>query len=187
MTSNNKVPVKIKKLHPDAVIPQYAHKGDSGFDLVAVEDVLIWMGETVLVPTGLAFEVPRGYEMQIRPRSGISLKTGLRIPNAPATIDSGFRGEVKVIFENTNNNLDSFVNYTKGLINGGYLVMDVLGETEVGEDFFDNSPCVPYLIRKGDRIAQGVIQPVFQAEFNEVGELSDTERGESGFGDSGLR
>ncbi len=66
--------IKIKRLHPDAVIPEYAHIGDSGFDLVAVEDVVIEPGETKLILTGLAFEIPEGFELQVRPRSGITTR-----------------------------------------------------------------------------------------------------------------
>lgn len=95
--------VKVKRVRKDAVIPQYATPGAAGFDLVAAEDVFLRGGETKLVPTGLSFEIPEGYEMQIRPRSGLSLKTGLRIANAPGTIDSDYRGEVKIIVENTSN------------------------------------------------------------------------------------
>ncbi len=186
---NNTVTVKVKKLHPDAVIPVYAHEGDAGFDLVAVENVLITPGGSELIPTGLAFEIPLGYEMQIRPRSGISGKTKLRIPNAPGTVDSCYRGEIKVILENTNNDLELFMDYVEGLANGNYLVTDdgSIGKTEVGGDFFVNSPCVPYLIRKGDRIAQGVIQRLPVVELVETDELSDSERGLCGFGSSGVK
>src|SRR5690625_4442372 len=90
--------LSVKKLHPDAVIPKYAKKGDSGFDLVAVEDMVIEPGETKLIKTGLAFEIPEGYEIQVRPRSGITLKTKLRVQLG--TIDSNYRGEVGVIVDN---------------------------------------------------------------------------------------
>src|SRR5271170_4323590 len=93
--------VKIKKLHPDAVVPKYATSGSSGFDLEAIEDVAIYPGDTVLVKTGLAFEVPEGYEMQVRPRSGLSLKTPLRIANSPGTVDRDFSGHVSIIITNS--------------------------------------------------------------------------------------
>ncbi|MEV2675606.1 deoxyuridine 5'-triphosphate nucleotidohydrolase, partial [Paenibacillus larvae] len=93
--------VKIKKLHPDAVIPEYATAGAAGFDLVALEDVIIEPGDVKTIRTGLAFEIPVGYELQIRPRSGVSLKTKLRQPNSVGTIDSDYRGEVQLMFENT--------------------------------------------------------------------------------------
>jgi dUTP pyrophosphatase len=90
--------VKIKRLNEEAVIPKYAREHDAGFDLVASQDVIIEPGVTTLVPTGLAFELPPGFEMTIRPRSGITLKTKLRVQLG--TIDSGYRGEVKVIIDN---------------------------------------------------------------------------------------
>ncbi|QWH09504.1 dUTP diphosphatase [Bacillus mycoides] len=94
--------VKIKRLK-DVELPKYAKPGDSGFDLVAAEDTIIWPGETKVVPTGLAFEIPPGYELQVRPRSGISRNTKLRV--ILGTVDSGFRGEVGVIVDNTERNL----------------------------------------------------------------------------------
>lgn len=93
--------VKIKRVK-DVELPKYAKPGDSGFDLVAAEDTIIWPGETKVVPTGLAFEIPPGYELQVRPRSGISRNTKLRV--ILGTVDSGFRGEVGVIVDNTERN-----------------------------------------------------------------------------------
>ncbi|PEP36663.1 dUTP diphosphatase [Bacillus wiedmannii] len=94
--------VKIKRVK-DVELPKYAKPGDSGFDLVAAEDTIIWPGETKVVPTGLAFEIPPEYELQVRPRSGISRNTKLRV--ILGTVDSGFRGEVGVIVDNTERNL----------------------------------------------------------------------------------
>jgi dUTP pyrophosphatase len=95
--------VRIKKLHRDALVPRYAHgpDEDAGMDLHSVEDVILAPGEIKLVPTGLAIELPSGYEAQIRPRSGLALKYGITLPNSPATIDPGYRGEIKVIMQNT--------------------------------------------------------------------------------------
>ncbi|MEC5268258.1 dUTP diphosphatase [Heyndrickxia coagulans] len=154
--------IKIKRLHPDAVIPKYAHAGDSGFDLVAVEDVIVMPGETALVKTGLAFEIPAGYELQVRPRSGITLKTKLRVQLG--TVDAGYRGEVGVIVDNIS----------------GKEVETIM---EIGKAY----PLGTYTIRKGDRIAQGVIAPVTKMEFEEVDELSDTERSDKGFGSTGVK
>ena len=140
--------VKIKKIHEDAVIPKYQKEGDAGFDLYAVEDVMIHASQTKVIKTGLKMAIPDGYEIQIRPRSGLSLKTGLRVANSPGTIDSGYRGEVGVIMHNIN---------------------------DYDEEF----------ICKRDRIAQGVLKKVPIAEFEEVEELDDTERGEGGFGHTG--
>ena len=94
--------VKTKKLHEDAVIPKYQTEGSAGFDLVSVEEHYIGPGETAVVGTGLAFQIPLGYEMQVRPRSGLAAKHGITVLNAPGTIDSDYRGEVKVILHNTN-------------------------------------------------------------------------------------
>jgi dUTP pyrophosphatase len=93
---------RIRKLHEGALIPRYAHgpAEDAGMDLHAVEDVLIAPGETKLIPTGIAIELPPGYEAQIRPRSGLALKHSITLPNAPATIDPGYRGELRVILLN---------------------------------------------------------------------------------------
>lgn len=94
------LPIKFKKLHPDAVIPQYAHPGDAGMDLYSVEDVPIHPGaEPQVVSLGLAVELPPNSEMQIRPRSGLAVK-GLTVVNSPGTIDQGYRGELKVILAN---------------------------------------------------------------------------------------
>ena len=142
------VKVKIKKIHEDAVIPKYQKKGDAGFDLYAVENRIIHTNETKVVKTGLKMAIPDGYEVQIRPRSGLSLKTGLRVANSPGTIDSGYRGEVGVIMHNANKYKEE-------------------------------------IVYKGDRIAQGVLKKVPVAEFMEVDELDDTERGEGGFGHTG--
>lgn len=92
--------MKIQRLRSDAVLPQYRHAGDAGFDLHIAEDVEIPAGEVKILPTGLAFAVPEGYEMQIRLRSGVSLTTSLILPNAPATIDAGYRGEIGIIARN---------------------------------------------------------------------------------------
>lgn len=94
--------VKIKRLHADAQIPQYAHGPleDAGMDLHAVEDATLEPQVAKLVATGLSIEVPPGYEAQLRPRSGLALKHAITLPNSPATIDPGYRGEVKVILLN---------------------------------------------------------------------------------------
>lgn len=144
------VPVRIKKLHPEAVIPKYQTEGASGFDLHALEDTVVMSGEAKLIKTGLAFQVPHGTELQVRPRSGLSLKSPLRVANSPGTVDSDFTGEVCIIIENTSK--------------------------------YENEP---YFIKKGDRIAQGVICPVYQANFIEVEELNETTRGQKGYGSTG--
>jgi dUTP pyrophosphatase len=94
--------VRIKRLHPDAALPRCAHgpSEDAGMDLAAVESATLAPGVPVLVPTGLAIELPPGFEAQIRPRSGLALKHAITLPNAPATIDPGYRGEIRVILLN---------------------------------------------------------------------------------------
>ncbi|WP_144625153.1 dUTP diphosphatase [Bacillus altitudinis] len=174
--------VNIKRLSADATTPTYAHSTDACFDLYAAEDVIIEPGETKLVPTGLAFEIPPGYEMQIRPRSGITLKTHLRVQLG--TVDSGYAGEVGVIVDNIG--LPSlYVNkdyMTLGL-EFGYRPLRIDGRRY--DDEFDEQEHT-YNIRKGDRIAQAVIKPVEQATFTIVDALEETERGAGGFGSSGV-
>lgn len=140
--------VKIKKLSEDAVIPKYNLAGDAGFDLSSVADYVVLPGQTVLIKTGLAFEIPANTEVQIRPRSGMSLKTKLRVSNSPGTVDQNFRGEIGIIVDN------------------------------IGHQ--------PHFIKKGDRIAQGVVCPVITVDFVEVSELGSSERNDKGFGHSGV-
>ncbi len=95
--------LKIKKVADNAIIPEYQSSGASGFDLHSIESAIVRPNETRLFSTGLAMSIPDGFEAQIRPRSGLSLKTGIRIANAPGTVDSDYRGEWKVIIENSSN------------------------------------------------------------------------------------
>jgi len=92
--------VTIQKIKEDAKVPSYAHDGDAGVDLYSVEDFIINPKERLLVPTGIIIAVPRGYEAQVRPKSGLAVKHGISVVNTPGTIDSGYRGEVKVILVN---------------------------------------------------------------------------------------
>lgn len=158
--------VKIKKLHLDAIIPEYKTSGASGFDLVALEDTILRPRETKLVKTGIAVEIPEGFELQVRPRSGTSFKTPLRVSNSPGTVDSDFRGECCVILQNTSNFEDDSISI-KGSIDDKWY------------------PKNTQFIKKGERIAQGVICPVVRAEFEVVEELSDSTRGADGFGSTG--
>lgn len=95
------LPVPIRLLHPDATLPAYAHPGDAGADLCSIEAVRLEPGQRQLVPTGIAVEIPEGYVGLVNPRSGLAHRQGLSIVNAPGTIDSGFRGEVRVNLLNT--------------------------------------------------------------------------------------
>jgi len=141
------ITVRVKKLSPDAKMPQAARSGDVAYDLYSSVDYELKPRERYAVPTGIALEIPEGYEGQVRPRSGLALKEGVTVLNTPGTIDSGYRGEVKTIMIN-------------------------LGEK-------------PFKITKGMRISQLAIRPVPEVEFIEADVLSDTERGEGGFGSTG--
>lgn len=147
------VNIKIVRITPTAKIPAYAHSDDACFDIYSDSDIDIFPGETVKIKTGLRVEVPIGYKMSILPRSGLSYNTKLRIANSPGTIDPGYRGEVQILLQNTE----------------------------------QSSPYIriPTSIRKGDRIAQGEVVPVYKANFIDAYELSETERGEGGFGSTG--
>lgn len=89
--------LKIKKLIPNAIIPKYQSKEAAGFDLCSSQDLTLQKGKWALIPTGLSFSFPKNYEVQVRPRSGLALKYGITILNSPGTIDSDYRGEIKVI------------------------------------------------------------------------------------------
>jgi dUTP pyrophosphatase len=142
----------MRRPHGEGVkLPDYQSAQAAGFDLVAAvpEDapLILDPGGRALVPTGLVFEVPEGYEAQIRPRSGLALKQGVTVLNSPGTVDADYRGEVQVL-----------------LINLGP---------------------VPFVIARGDRIAQTVIASVTHAEIREAAELNETARGQAGFGSTG--
>jgi dUTP pyrophosphatase len=96
--------LKIKKLHPKAIMPAYAHPGDAGMDLCAVGETTILPGESQLIPTGISIELPSQTEAQVRPRSGLALKHQITVLNTPGTIDEGYRGEVGVILINHGKN-----------------------------------------------------------------------------------
>lgn len=132
-------------------LPTYETAGAAGADLRANfpdrADRTLAPGARMLVPTGLRLEIPVGYEIQIRPRSGLALKHGITLPNTPGTIDSDYRGPLGVI-----------------LLNAG---------TEA------------FAVRHGDRIAQMVLAPVVQADFVQVAALTETDRGDGGFGSTG--
>lgn len=179
---SKKTRLRFKRLHPDAVSPNKAHETDSGFDLYAVEDLLIEPGESAVVPTGIAFDIPEGYEIQVRPKSGITSKTKLRVQFG--TIDEDFIGDVGVMVDNT---IDSRTLTTARHdhyfdISGGYINASEYFETR--NDFLLGS----YLIRKGDKIAQGVLAEkpnMFLEETTD--DLEPTERGDGGYGSTGLR
>ncbi len=141
------VSVKIQKLNDGAVVPEYAHGNgeDAGFDLTSVENVRLMPGLPVAVGTGLAFQIPVGYEMQIRSRSGLALK-GVVVANSPGTIDPGYRGEVKAILVNVGRNP---VEITSGqrvcqaviarTVSAQFKVEEALDESERGEGGFGST------------------------------------------------
>jgi len=133
----------------DVPLPRYMSEHASGLDICAAVPgpLVIGSGERALVPAGFHMALPPGYEAQVRPRSGLAIKHGITVLNAPGTIDSDYRGEVKVILAN------------------------------LGAE--------PFTVRRGDRIAQMVIQPVVRAELKAVDELPDSARGHGGFGHTG--
>lgn len=157
------VVIPIQKLHDDAVIPNYAHTGDAGVDVYTLEEYTIMPGETKIIPTGLKVALPAGYELQVRPRSGQSAKTKLRIANSPGTIDSGFRGEIGIIVDNIDQEIKNVELYN------GELVL------ERG---------APITISKGQKIAQLVLSEAPTALFQEVAEINEveTDRSIGGFG-----
>lgn len=106
-----KVRLKVKKLHPDAIIPCYAKHDDSGLDIYSIEDIIIQPGDRALIKTGIALQLPANVEAQIRPRSGLALNNGITVLNTPGTIDNGYRNEIGVIIINHGNEV---FNITKG-------------------------------------------------------------------------
>lgn len=134
-------PVRVKKLHEDAVIPQRAHADDAGVDLSSAEDVVLAPGQRALVGTGIAIALPAGTVGLVHPRSGLAFKKGLSIVNAPGTIDAGYRGELKVCLINLDP--DNAVEIAKGdriaqlvvqkVELSPMVVVDELDETERGE------------------------------------------------------
>ena len=167
MSGNKIVNVFIEICREGAVLPSYAKPGDAGMDVSAAEDVVIRPGETVIIPTGLKLAIPDGYEIQVRPRSGISLKTPLRISNSPGTIDSGYRDELGIIMTNTS---------IPGSSEDGYFTLNDK-ENRMGI----------YLIKRGDRIAQIVLHEVPRISFTVVDSVRDIgeDRG-GGFGSTGV-
>lgn len=174
LLNEDKVMIGFKRLTDDAILPTKAHPSDSGYDLYAAEDVIIKPGDTAIVKTGIAVELPAGYEAQIRPRSGVTAKTKLRVQLG--TIDNGYRGELGVIVDNNKMHTDNLWNRVVN-VRGSYEILADDLETVIGS----------YLIRKGDRIAQLVIQRLPETEAVEIDEFNeDSERGDGGFGSSGV-
>ena len=153
--------VKIKKLHKDAVIPKYAHNGDAGMDLVAVNKYLD-KDFNLVFDTGLAFEIPKGYVGLVFPRSS-NAKKDLLLSNSVGVIDSGFRSSVTLKYKHICNIID-----------------ETKGDNKIHFSFAKES-----YYEVGDRVGQIIIMPYPQIEFVEVDKLSETERGEGGYGSTG--
>lgn len=167
------VQIPVELCHPDAKIPQYANTSDSGMDVYALDDYTIAPGETKLIPTGIKFALPPGYEIQVRPKSGRALKTKLRIANTPGTVDAGYRDEIKVIVENIEPPIK-----------------------DIEYDFDDNgTPIIKsilhgaaHTIGKGEKFCQLVLMEVPKAALyrvEQVGEIGENRGG--GFGSTGLK
>ena len=138
--------VKIKRNHPSAKLPEFAKKGDAGMDLFSVEEKTIRPGETCLVRTGISIELPPMTEAQVRPRSGLALKYGITLLNAPGTIDEGYRGEIGVIMINhgkKNFNVEVSMKIAQLVIKPVYEVsikeVDELSTSERGEGGFGST------------------------------------------------
>lgn len=142
--------MKLKIISKSGVLPKYETEGAAGFDIRAYlkNDFILKSGKRALVPTGLFFQIPKGYEAQVRARSGLAIRNGIGLVNGIGTVDSDYRGEIKVPLINWSN-----------------------------EDF---------TIHNGDRIAQVVINKYEYVEFEITDKLSYTERGEGGFGHTGV-
>jgi dUTP pyrophosphatase len=142
------VQVLVTRLDPNLPLPNYAKAGDAGADIVSRIDIELAPGERALVPTGISIALPDGFVALVHPRSGLAIKHGVTMVNAPGTVDAGYRGELQVI-----------------LIN--------------------HDPRESVSFKRGDRIAQLVIQRVERAEFIEVNSLPGSERAGDGFGSTG--
>lgn len=167
------IKVGFKLLTDDAILPVKAHATDSGFDLFANENVSIAPGETVVVKTGVAVHLPNCYEAQVRPRSGITSNTKLRVQIG--TIDNQYTGNIGIIVDNTTSKIfQSMPRLMKGLFIGD-------DDYNVTKELWQE----PIKIKKGDKIAQLVVAPIPKIESYEIEELPQTERGTNGFGSSG--
>lgn len=167
------IQIPIELCHPNAKIPAYAKPGDAGMDIYALEDFEVAPGERKIVKTGLKVAIPRGYELQVRPRSGTSVKTALRVANTPGTIDSGYRDEIGVIIENIEPKIK-----------------------DIGYDFDDNGNIIiksilhgsVFNVGKGERFAQLVLNEVPSAAFYPVESVAQIgENRGGGFGSTGKK
>lgn len=166
--SKRNILIPIEYCRPDAKMPTYAHLTDAGMDIYLTEDVTIHPGETVLIPTGIKLALPLGYELQVRPKSGRSLKSKLRIANTPGTIDAGYRDEIGIICDN----IDPVIRHAD-MDNEGRLT-NILWGSDI-------------TLSKGEKIAQLVLSEVPKAIFYEVESVAAIENDgrKGGFGSTG--
>lgn len=170
------IEIPIELCHPEAKIPQYAHIDDSGLDVYALDDYTIAPGKTMLIPTGFKVALPPGYELQVRPKSGVSLKTKLRICNTPGTIDAGYRDEVGIIVENVEPPIRA-INVTNWDID----------DSNPNIKFSDIEFGQSYTIGKGQKFAQLVLSEVPKAAFYRVDTVEEIgENRNGGFGSTDL-
>lgn len=162
--------IKFKKLSDTAITPYKAHHNDAAFDLFADANEVLHYGETLVIPTNIALELPDGYMADVRPRSGLTSKTCLRVQYG--TIDSGYRGNIGIICENANHYLSAF---------------NVNESIDMGErnEYAGTSIDTDIYINRGDKIAQLVIQRIPEIELIEADNLTDSDRGNRGFGSTG--
>lgn len=165
------IQIPIELCHPNAKIPAYAKPGDAGMDIYALEDFEVAPGERKIIKTGLKVAIPRGYELQVRPRSGTSVKTALRVANTPGTIDSGYRDEIGVIIENIEPKIKD-IDYDFD-DNGNIIIKSILHGSV-------------FNVGKGERFAQLVLNEVPSAAFYPVDSVAQIgENRGGGFGSTG--
>lgn len=167
------VTIQVEKCSEDTKIPTYARVGDAGMDIYSTEEVTLAPGEKKLIGTGIKVAIPEGYEIEVVPKSGIALRTGLKVSNSPGTIDSGYRDEIKVIVENSEPSIKD-IEYTFD-DNRNPVIKSILHGKS-------------YTIEKGQKIAQIILKEVPMINFQEVKNISEIsgDRG-GGFGSTGLK
>ena len=167
-TAKRHILIPIEYCHEDAKMPTYAHLTDAGMDIYLTEDIVIHPGETKLIPTGIKVAIPLGYELQVRPKSGRSLKSKLRIANTPGTIDAGYRDEICIIADN----IDQVVKGAE--VDASGALCGILWGSDI-------------TLEKGEKIAQLVLSEVPKAVFYEVESVAAIENDgrKGGFGSTG--
>lgn len=173
--------IKFKKLSDTAITPTKGHYNDAGFDLYADEDVILTHGETRAIATNIALELPDGYVADVRPRSGLTRDTALRVHYG--TVDAGYRGSVGIICENASYNM--IPDYMESLKK----IERSKDEEQALQNMLEAillAKAMMYEIKRGDKIAQLVIQKIPDVQLIEADELNDTVRGAGGFGSTGV-